>query len=736
MKKIILISIVSLNGIYAQDIEKTSALKEVVISGNKIETEKKEITQTIDVLTSTELKFNSLGNTGDVLQNTGMITVQQSQNGGGSPVIRGFEANRLGIVVDGVRMNTAIFRAGHLQNVLRIDNSQLDRLEVLYGAGSTLFGSDALGGVLNFQTIKPKLNNGLLGSAFIRYANATDEKTGGVTLNYGLAKFASVTSFTFSSFGNVMSGNIRDAKYGNWGKRLYYAIRENNKDIMVVNSSPNEQIGSSYDQYNILQKFLFQPNGNTSHLFNFQYSNSSDINRYDRLTETSDKLSRDENPTINKFSNAEWFYGPEARLMAAYTLNHYIHSTIAENVRFTGAYQNYKESRNSRKFGKNDFISQLENVDIASVNLDMFKRIKQHQLTYGLEGIINWISSSASSFNISTGAKKYATTRYPDGGSQTGSYAVFVQDVWELTKDLAYINLGLRGSYHTINSTVIDTNRKYGSFEINNFAYSANAGLSLLPTKNNKITLNISSGYRTPNLDDVSKIYESNLFLQVNNPDVKPEMVINYEINSNNKIGRDVALEVGVYYTSITDYIKNVATTVNGNSFETINGQKYAYQKLSNATSAYIFGGYGMLKIKLNSNFDLFGNLNYTYGRVKQTATSAETPLDHIPPISGKMAMQYHLNKFNSEFSILWNSAKESADYSMSGEDNIDKSADPVNGYMPAWYTLNLRTSYIFTKNLSAQASLENILDTHYRVFASGISSSGRGFRVTLRSTF
>jgi hemoglobin/transferrin/lactoferrin receptor protein len=374
-----------------------------------------------------------------------------------------------------------------LQNVLRVDNGQLDRAEVFFGAGSTLYGSDALGGVMNFQTIKPQLNTGFKGNAFARYATATEEKTGGFTLQYGGSKFASVTSFTYTDFGNVMSGNIRDPQYGNWGKRLYYQARIDGKDVMIANANPNEQIGTSYNQFNILQKFLFQPNDKTSHLINFQYSNSSDINRYDRLTETADKTSRNENPTSNKFSNAAWFYGPEARLMAAYTLNHSLNNGFADKMRLTAAYQNYKESRNSRKFGNNNQTSQRENVDIASINLDFSKKLRNHSISYGLEGVINWVASSAVQWNIATGKVTNATTRYPDGGSQTGSYSIYAQDIWEVSKDLAYINLGARYSYNTISATVTDTTRKYGSFEISNSAYSFNAGLSLLPSKNNKI---------------------------------------------------------------------------------------------------------------------------------------------------------------------------------------------------------------------------------------------------------
>lgn len=729
----IILLLLLIHNISAQE---TTQIKEVVISGAKKETEKQEISQTIDIITKKELKFNSAGNTGDVLQNTGMITVQQSQNGGGSPIIRGFEANRIGVVVDGVRMNTAIFRGGHLQNVLRVDNGQLERLEIFYGAGSTLYGSDALGGVLNFMTLKPKLGKGLSGEAFMRYASAQNEKTAGITLNYGQKKWASVTSFTYSDFGNLMAGNMRDPIFGNWGKRMYFTERINGADVMTVNPNPNEQIGSAYSQYNLLQKFLFQPSVNTNHLFNFQYSNSSDINRYDRLTEKANNSIINANPVSNKFSSAEWYYGPESRLMAAYTLNHNGNFIFSDNYRLTLAYQNYKESRNNRNFGNNNFRSQRENVDVASINFDLYKTVNHHQITYGLELNNNWVSSSVKRFNIVNGSESYASTRYPEGGSRTGSYAAYVQDIWQISKDLAYINLGGRYSLNTISSTITDTNRKYGSFDISNQGYSINAGLSLLPTKNNKLTLNFSTGYRTPNLDDVTKVYDNVSWIQVNDPNVKPELAMNYEINSWNKITENCTIEFGGYFTSAQDYIINESTTVNGQSSEIINGIKYSYQRLGNAATANIYGAYGGYKFAPHKNWELNGNLNFTYGRYKAYSSAVEKPLDHIPPLSGRFALKYIHTKAQTEISMLMNGAKNTEDYSTSGEDNIDKSADPINGYTPAWYILNLRSSYEISKNISAQAALENIFDTHYRIFASGISSPGRSLRLTLRASF
>ena len=84
--------------------------------------------------------------------------VQKSQQGGSSPVIRGFEASRVLLVVDGIRMNNAIYRAGHLQNVITVDQNMLERVEVLYGPASTLYGSDALGGVIHLRTKQPLLS--------------------------------------------------------------------------------------------------------------------------------------------------------------------------------------------------------------------------------------------------------------------------------------------------------------------------------------------------------------------------------------------------------------------------------------------------------------------------------------------------------------------------------------------------------------------------------------------------
>jgi hemoglobin/transferrin/lactoferrin receptor protein len=160
----------------------TQKMDEVFVYANKFAEKKKNIAQKIEIISAkTIAKFNAQ-NTGDALINTGNLYVQKKPTGRSSPVVRGFEASRLLLVVDGVRMNNAIYRSGHLQNIITVDQNMLENIEVLYGPASTIFGSDALGGAIHLRTKKPMLSSSdktlITGTGFARYSSANNEVTG------------------------------------------------------------------------------------------------------------------------------------------------------------------------------------------------------------------------------------------------------------------------------------------------------------------------------------------------------------------------------------------------------------------------------------------------------------------------------------------------------------------------------------------------------------------------------
>ena len=111
--------------------QETDTLNEMVVSANRVWEKKKDIPQVIKIISNQSINDLKPMNTADLLEKTGSAFVQKSQQGGGSPVLRGFEANRILLVVDGIRMNNAIYRGGHLQNILRVDPYMLERVEVV-----------------------------------------------------------------------------------------------------------------------------------------------------------------------------------------------------------------------------------------------------------------------------------------------------------------------------------------------------------------------------------------------------------------------------------------------------------------------------------------------------------------------------------------------------------------------------------------------------------------------------
>ena len=242
---------------------KTSYLDEVVISATKIPEARRTVGQQIKVISTIEIKNGNAQTTADLLQGTGMVAMQRSQQGGGSPMIRGFEASRILLIIDGVRMNNLIYRTGHLQNAITIDPTILDRAEILFGSASTVYGSDALGGAVHFYTRNPELANGKKiltnGNSLIRYSTVNNEKTTHADFTLSLEKFGSLTSMTISDFGDLKMGKkINPALGEGFGYRPFYARRklDNSGDELIWNPDSLVQKSTGYRQYDFLQKFV------------------------------------------------------------------------------------------------------------------------------------------------------------------------------------------------------------------------------------------------------------------------------------------------------------------------------------------------------------------------------------------------------------------------------------------------------------------------------------------------
>lgn len=757
-KKVLLMYVLAFSFIHArsQEIPTDSSdravqLEEVVISANKFAERKKNIAQRIDIVSAKQIAAINVQNTGDLLLNTGNVFVQKSQQGGSSPVIRGFEASRVLLVIDGVRMNNAIYRSGHLQNVITVDQNMLERVEILYGPASTIYGSDALGGVVNLRTRMPVLSDEkpVYGAnAFTRFSSANNERTIHADGNIGFKKIGLLTSFTASEFGDMRMGDRYTSKYPDFGRRSYYIQRINGTDSILRNSDDRYQRFSGYRQWDLLQKILYRPSDRISHSLNFQYSNSSNVPRYDRLQDVRN----------GNLRFAEWYYGPQQRTLLAYELLATDLAMFFTDIKANVNYQDISESRHQREY-RNDLLdNRFENIKVIGYSIDGRRRWNKHELNIGIDGQFNDVSSSAYRKNIVTSERLKLDSRYPDGENFMNNVAIYFQHLYKIIPEKLILNDGIRFQNVSLRSSLVDTATQlhlpYTQISQNSNAVTGNLGLVYLPARNTKISLLLASGFRSPNIDDLSRIFESSTILRqvvVPNPNIRPEYTYNIDLSVNHTFANKLSIGITGFYTWFRNAIVVAPFQLNGQDSIVYNGVLSAVLASQNRARAFIYGGNLNINADITDHLSVISTLNYTYGRYRTdpgVPTSvfqrqpdgshhrvvrpvSEKPLDHIPPVFGKIAVNYHRHKWNIEAFSLFNGRKHIIDFNADGEDNAQY-ATPEG--MPGWITLNLRSRFEVNRHLTIQAGLENILDKNYRNFASGFSAPGRNFVLTLRA--
>ena len=703
-------------------------LNELVVSARRFAQPKIKMTQQIETLSKKQIEFQNFQTSADALANSGTLAVQKSQQGGGSPIIRGFESSRILLLVDGIRMNNLIYRAGHLQNIITVDKNMLENIDVLFGPSSTIYGSDAMGGAIFLQTKNARLldendNKKFSGNVLSSYSTVNEGKSSHFDFNYAGKQWASLTSFSYNEFGDLRMGKNKNGNNAFFGERPFYVETKNGIDTQVANPNKYIQKFSGYTQYDFMQKVVFKPNESTKHQLNVQYSTTTDIPRYDRLTDTN---------AAGKLRSAVWNYGPQDRFLSAYKL---VKKDIfgSTTLNLNASYQRVEESRITRSFGSANQTSRIEKVNVYALTSDFKTKIGNGDLVYGADFYYDNLQSKGIRKNILTNVESITDSRYPDGKNNTlraEAFAYFNNDITDLTT----FNTSFRGGYTQLNSEA-NTNffkLPYTTVKQENFTYSGAVGIVHNPSKNVKLVFNFASAFRVPNIDDLAKIFESVPGrVIVPNQNIKPEQSVTADMGITFWEGKRFQLENTFFYTKLYDAIVTSPFTLNGQNSLIYEGQLSQIYANQNQGKGEIVGLSTSLKWYLLPKLLLYGNFNYTNGRVENN--SGRFPLDHIAPTYGKVGLSYEADKWMVDAYVLYNGKKRLKDYSPSGEDNLQYA--PANG-MPSWETYNLKGAYKLINNLTVFSGIENLLDTQYRTFASGINAAGRNFYLGGKYTF
>jgi hemoglobin/transferrin/lactoferrin receptor protein len=703
-------------------------LDEVVISGSRWRQSSDDIPSKIISISAKEVALQNPQTAADLLGVSGKVFVQKSQQGGGSPMIRGFATNRLLYSVDGVRMNTAIFRSGNLQNVINLDPFAIENTEVLFGPGSVIYGSDAIGGVMSFQTLTPQLSLTddafISGKANVRYSSANNEKTGHFDVNLGFKKWAFVTSITSWDYDNLRQGSHGPDDY----IKDYYVERQDSTDVIISQKDKLLQIPSAYSQINMMQKIRFQPNENWDFQYGFHFSETSPYGRYDRHNRVRNGTAR----------YAEWDYGPQIWMMNNLNVNYNAGNSIFDQMSLRLAHQWFEESRIDRAFNKTERNTQSEEVGAYSANLDFIKTIgEKNTFFYGVEYVLNDVNSEGELTDISTGLSEIGPARYPQ--SKWQSMAVYVTDEFKVS-DQFTLSAGARYN-HILLDTEFDTTFypfPFTEASLSNGALTGSIGGVYRPNDSWVISANLGTAFRSPNVDDLGKVFDSEPgSVVVPNPDLKPEYAYNADLGIAKVFGDVVKVDITGYYTHLKDALVRRDFKLNGLDSIVYQGELSQVQAIQNAAIAKVYGVQAGVEVKLPKGFGFSTDVNFQKGE-EELDNGETSPSRHAAPFFGVSRLNYKANKLQMEVNLAYQGKRDFEDLPEEEKDKTEFYALDENGnaFAPSWYTLNFKALYKLTDTFDVSGGIENLTDQRYRPYSSGISGAGRNFILSLTAHF
>ena len=700
--------------------EKYRQLAEVVIRPMKRAQSMSDASQKIELLTPADVQLYQPQTTADMLAGSGEVFIQKSQMGGGSPMIRGFSANRILLVVDGVRINNAIYRSGNLHNVISLDAASLEQTEIILGPGSVIYGSDALGGVIHFYTLKPRLGTSATNNpanVMLRYSSANMEKTAHVNYNWGGEKWASVTSLTTSYFDDLIMGNRGNESY----LRRHYVFSENGNDSTIENPNSNKQVYSAYSQMNAIQKFRYRPGDKADFEYAFHFSNSSDIPRYDRLIEYQGA----------QLKYAEWYYGPQRWMMHSLKAELSPESEMMDQLNIVAAYQDFTESRHDRRFGSTAMNSRIDNVDIFSLNIDADKYFTPSQsVYYGMEGVFNKVHSKGFQTDILNHDEKEIAPRYPDGAEwwSMATYVMYNQLLSAKTSLQAGARYNLTGMSGTFDNRFY--NFPFSNFSNTHGSPTLNFGMVFTPSDQLRININTGTGFRAPNIDDAAKVFDSEPgSVIVPNPDLAPEYASTFETGIKWNPSSNFAIDFTLFYTRLFNAMVRRDGQLNGQDSILYDGQMSKVRTITNASWANIGGFSLQFRYSPYSFLTFKGGTNWQAG-----IDSDDLPVRHVAPLFSNFHVELKKQRFLVDLYLLMNGKMSHEKLALDEREktHLYASDSDGNSYSPAWYTLNVKGRYTISDKMDVVAGLENLLNIRYRPYSSGIVAPGFNFVLSL----
>lgn len=645
----------------------------VIITAKRYQQSEFELPESITTINQNQILDKSARTTPEILMGESGVWVQKTNHGGGSVFVRGLTGNQVLLLIDGIRLNNSTYRYGPNQYLNTIDPLTLQQIEVVKGAGSVQYGSDAMGGAVHLLTQNPNFTEKpkLSGSVLLKYLNLAMEQSGRATLEYSSQKLGILGGFTYSNFGDLVAGE-----------------------------GIGKQTPSGYKQWAFDIKARWM------------------LNKRQTLTLAHQSLQQIEVPVFHKVQLENFalnYFDPQSRHLSYMRWEYIGTSKLAQKISITGFWNQTIEGRISQKNNSTTRVEEKDKVNTLGFNVEIQSELsKVWKASSGIELYDDQVSSQKNEINLTQNTSTAKRGLYPDD-SKAMNMAIFSLHTFELHK--FRISAGLR--FNAFRISVKD--ETLGVSVLQPQALVGNLGVQYFLHPQHQLIATVNSAFRAPNVDDLGTLGIVDNRYEIPTFDLKPEKSWNYEIGYKAQV-KNFATKLAFFRNELQDLIVRVKSSYNGQT--NIDGRD-VYQK-ENLTRAYIQGLELDFEVKLAKALLLSANLTYTYG---QDETNSE-PLRRIPPLNGRIVLHYQMNK--SWWAKIENNFADKQNRLAKG-DKADNRINP-NG-TPGWNIIHLSTGYKW-KFIQVQAGLQNIFNLAYRMHGSGVDGYGRSLWISTKINF
>ncbi len=608
--------------------------------------------------------------TPDALTGTTGVFIQKTNHGGGSSFVRGLTGNQTLILLDGIRLNNATFRYGPNQYFNTIDAATVSKIEVARGTGSVQYGSDALGGVVQVFTKDPTFgkNKSWHGSLRGKAATQDMEYSGRATMEYSSEKLAVVAGYSNKKFGDLVGGG-----------------------------TTRRQSPSGYKEQAADFKLKYQLATNAVVTVSHQWLRQTDVPLYHRVQ-------------LENF--AYYVFDPQQRQMTYAKLELTSKNKLLDKISLIASLQKSLERRDYQKNGNANKFLEEDKVRTWGNVIDVFSAIsKDWTANTGVEYYHDQVNSFKQQITIAGNQSINQRGLYPNNAG-SGNFSVY--SLHHFTTGKFDVEAGVR--YNSVAITIPDTVTtalKLGDITVKPSSLVTNIALLYHIGPNQNVYSSFSTGYRTPNIDDLGSLGLVDFRYEIPAYDLKPEKTYNTEIGYR-FINKKIQSSVAFFYMHLTDLITRVQV-----AGQQVGG--YNVYTKQNSQKSYIRGTEISFNYRINNALSVKTNASYLYGQ----NISDKEPMRRIPPFNGRVFIDYRKQKWGMGTSYLF-AGKQGRLAKGDKDDNRI-----ALGGTPGWNLFNLYGNYTINQ-LSFYIAVENIFNEDYRTHGSGINGMGRSASLTM----